>query len=228
MKLASLFSGGKDSVYSLYKAKNMGHEIACLITLISKNDASYMFHVPNIWLTKLQSKALGIPIIEKETEGKKEEELADLKEAIIEAKEKYNIEGLVTGAIFSVYQSSRIQKICDELGLKCINPLWHMDQIKLLKELIENDFNVIISGMFADPFHKEWVGRKIDDKIIPELKELYEKYGLHPAGEGGEFETTVLDCPLFKKKVKILESEIKIVGKYEGIFLIKKAELVEK
>ena len=227
MKLGILFSGGKDSCYAMFKAMR-DNEIKVLISVISENKESYMFHVPNIELTKLQAEAMEIPLIQKETKGIKEEELEDLKKAILEAKEKYAIEGIVTGAVESVYQSSRIQKICDELGLKCINPIWKINQEQLLRELVNNNFKIMISGFFAYPFDEKILGKVLDNGLIDELVRLSkERYQISPAGEGGEIETTVLDAPFFKMKINILDHEVKL-DKNSGVYLIKKAELVEK
>lgn len=226
MRLAVLFSGGKDSTYALFKEIEK-HQIVCLITLKSKNDFSYMFHTPNINLTEMQAEALGLPLIEKETKGEEELELDDLIDVLKEAKEKFQIEGIITGAIESVYQASRIQKICDNLNLKCLNPIWKKDQLQLLNELIENKFEVLISGVAAYPLDNRFVGKILDKKMIDELKILSEKYKINPSGEGGELETTVLDCPIFKKKIQIESSEI-VGEKHNHNFIIKKAKLIEK
>ena len=202
-KCAILFSGGKDSVYSAYLAKKQGYELICLISVFSKNKESYMFHTPSIEKTKQQAKAMEIPLIIQKTKGKKEEELKDLEEVIKKVKEKFKINTIVTGAIASVYQASRIQKICDKLNLECFNPLWKKPELKYLNELIKNKFKVIIIGVFAYPLDKSWLGREINKKFIEEVKELNKKYKIHVAGEGGEFETFVLDCPLFKKPLKL-------------------------
>lgn len=228
MRLGVLFSGGKDSCLALMKAgKIKGNEIICLISILSKNKESFMFHTPNIEITKLQAKAIKIPLIQKITEGIKEEELGDLEEIIKQAKNKYKLDGIVTGALASVYQASRIQKICDKLELKCINPLWQKDQEDVLNEILKNKFEVIISGVFAYPLDEKWLGKKIDKKIIEELVKLKEKYQINPAGEGGEIETTVLNAPFFKKKIKIVKSENNWQGN-SGIFIIKKAKLEDK
>jgi len=208
MKLASLFSGGKDSCLAIFLAKKAGHEISCLIAIESENKESYMFHTPSISKVKKQAEVMDIPLIRQKTKGKKEEELKDLEKAIKIAKEQYNIGGIVTGAVASVYQASRIQKICDKLGLECINPLWQKDQIELLNDLIKYDFEVIITGVFAYPLTKEWLGRKIDEEFIKDTKVLWEKCKVNPAGEGGEFETYVLYCPLFKKRLKVKDKKI--------------------
>ncbi|MFA5953258.1 MAG: diphthine--ammonia ligase [Candidatus Pacearchaeota archaeon] len=203
MKFAVLFSGGKDSVYSAYLAKQKNHELSCLISVVSENQESYMFHTPNIDKTKKQAEVMKVPLLIQETKGKKEIELNDLEKVLKKAKKIYQIEGVITGAIQSVYQSSRIQKICDKLNLECFNPLWQKNEIEYLKELIKNKFKVMIVGVFAYPLNEKWLGRIIDDKFISEVEILKSKFKIHPAGEGGEFETFVLNCPLFKKELKV-------------------------
>lgn len=219
MKLAALFSGGKDSCLAMHYAMQE-HEIVCLITMLSANDESYMFHVPNIEFAEVQAEAIGLPIILKKTPGVKEEELKELKQAIIEAKEKYFIEGIITGAIRSVYQASRIQKICDELELKCFNPLWMRNQTDILNELIKLNFKVIISGVFAYPFDESFLGKVIDEEMIKKLLVFKEKYKINEAGEGGEIETTVLSAPFFKKEIVVKDST-QTFKDYAGTYLIK-------
>lgn len=203
MKLACLISGGKDSLYAAWLAKKQGHEITCFISIESENENSYMFHTPSIFRVKNQAKTAKIPLIIQKTKGKKESELNDLEKAIKKAKEKHKIEGIVTGAIESVYQTSRVEKITNKLKIECFNPLWQKNEIKYLKELIKNDFEVMITAVAAWPLDKTWLGRKIDKTFIQEVKKLKERYKIHPAGEGGEFETFVLDCPLFKKSLEV-------------------------
>lgn len=203
MKLALLLSGGKDSMYSGYIAQRAGNELSCAITIFSKNKDSFMFHTPSIEETKKQAEVMGIPFLSKETSGVKEEELEDLEDAIMQAKKQYHITGVVTGAIKSVYQASRIQKICDKLKLKCFNPLWKSSEVEYLQELIDNNFKIIVVGVFAYPLDDKWLGRQIDSEFIKEIRDLEDKYDIHPAGEGGEFETFVLNCPLFKRELKV-------------------------
>ena len=224
MKLASLWSGGKDSAYATYLALKEGHEIKALITVFPEKQESWMFHYPCIQLTKLQAKAIGIKQIVKKTKGEKEKELEDLKKVLRKIK---GIDGIVSGAIASNYQKSRIDKICDELGLKHLSPLWQKNQEKVLKEEIRAGFEIIITGAFAEGFNKSWLGRKIDDKAIKELLELNKKFGVSVSGEGGEYESFVKYCPLFKKKIEILNSEIYWDSKTNSGYLIpKKAKLV--
>ena len=226
MQLGVLFSGGKDSTLALLLAAEK-EEVVCLITILSKNKESYMFHTPNIDVTALQAEALGLPQITKTTEGEKEKELSDLEDAIAEAARKFQIEGIVTGAVESVYQAERVQRICNRLGLWCFNPLWKHNQKALLEELLKKQFKVIISGVFAYPLDEKWLGKQIDTQLIERLVDLQQKYGLSPSGEGGEIETTVLDAPLFKKKIDVLDYSIEAKGN-SGVFRIKQARLVSK
>jgi len=197
MKLGVLFSGGKDSNYALFEA-NKTDEVKVLISLDSKNKDSYMFHTPIEDVDK-QAKKLKIPLIKFKTKGEKEEELKDLKKAIEKAKKEFKIEGVVTGAVASTYQASRIQKICDELDLWCFNPLWQMNQEKLLRDLIKDGFKFKIVKVAADGLDDSWINRIIDKKAIDELVKLSKKYRFNVAFEGGEAETEVIESPLFRK-----------------------------
>jgi len=207
MKAGVLFSGGKDSCYSAYLARKQGYELACLISIFSENKESYMFHTPSIEKTKQQAQVMNIPLLIQKTKGEKEKELKDLEIAIKLAKKKYNIDAIISGALASNYQKSRIENICKKLNLKSINPLWHKDEIGYLKDLIKDNFKVIVVGAFAYPLNKSWLGKIIDEEFIEEVKQLKEKYKIHPAGEGGEFETFVINCPLFKEGLKIKSFE---------------------
>jgi diphthine-ammonia ligase len=226
MRLGVLFSGGKDSTLALHLAAEK-EEVVCLITLVSKNPESYMFHTPNIDVTVFQAEALGLPLVSVATEGRKEEELADLQRAIAEAKSKFNIDGVVTGAVESVYQASRIQRICNRLDVWCFNPLWKHDQKALLETLVAKNYKVVISGVFAYPLDEKWLGKQIDTELIGRLVALQKQYGISPSGEGGEIETTVLDAPMFKRAIEIVDYAVEAKGN-SGVFLIKHVRLVSK
>lgn len=221
-----LFSGGKDSCLALQMALEQ-HDVACLLTVFSENKESYMFHTANIEITKLQAKAIGMPQLIKRTAGEKERELLDLEKLIEDAKAKFKIEAIVSGAIASTYQSSRIEKICKKLGLSHIAPLWGMNQIDVLKSVLEKGFEVIITAIAAYPLGESWLGKRIDDKTVLELENMWKKFCINPAGEGGELETLVLDAPIFKRRIEIIESE-KHYKNNTGLFRIKKARLVCK
>ena len=223
MRVAVLATGGKDSTLALQKVLNEGYEVKYLVSMIPLREDSWMFHYPNIRLVDLFAEAVDIPLVMAETAGIKEKEVEDLKRLI----EKLNMEALVSGAITSNYQKTRIEKICKQLGLKCLMPLWHKNPLEILKEIVDSKFDVIITGVYAYGFNEKWLGRKINEETIKALMELNRQYGISLVGEGGEYETLVLDMPLFKKRIRIVEAE-KVWKNQSGYLLIKTAKLENK
>ena len=142
--------------------------------------------------------------MKKKSKGEKEKELDDLKNIL----EYLDIDGVISGAISSEYQRTRIEKICHQLGIKSFTPIWHKDQELIMREQLKAGFKIIIVGVFAHGLDKNWLGRLIDRKMLEELIKLREKYSINLAGEGGEFETLVLDGPIFKKKLILDETFI--------------------
>lgn len=223
MRVAALFSGGKDSVYSIYIAQQFGWDVTHLVTIMPKNRDSWMFHTINIHLAGEVARAIDIPHITRETMGVKEEELEDLKRIL----EKLDIDGIISGAISSEYQRTRIEKICHDLCLKSFTPLWHKNQTMLLRDQINAGFKIIIVGIYADGFDGEWLGKNIDNETIDELVSLGEKYKINTAGEGGEYETLAIDGPIFKRMI-ILDEYIKHWHRENGYLDIKKIHLEDK
>ena len=223
MRVAVLATGGKDSALALYKVLNEDHEVKYLVSMIPLREDSWMFHYPNIRLVDLFAEAAEIPLVKAETLAVKEREVEDLKRLI----EGIDVDAIVSGAVASTYQKSRIEKICEQLRLKCIAPLWHENPLNILKEIVDLKFDVIVTGVYAYGFSEEWLGRKIDEASIKALIELNKQYGVSLVGEGGEYETLVLDAPFFKKRIKIIEAE-KIWKNQSGYFLITKAKLENK
>jgi uncharacterized protein (TIGR00290 family) len=158
------------------------------------------------------------------TKGVKEDELKDLEEAIKKAVEDYKIEGIVTGAVCSNYQESRIKNIADKLRIKCINPLWQKNQIDLLKEIVDKKFKVIICGVFAYGL-ENFIGREINKEFVEEIEILNKKYKISPVGEGGEFESFVLNAPFFKYKLIIKKNHVIKDSNYSKTLIIDEINL---
>lgn len=202
-------------------------EVACLITVLPENPESYLFHTPNLHLTELQAKAMDLPIVTRCTPGIEEEEVADLSEACRTARDEHGMEGIVSGAVGSVYQATRIQRVCADLDLWCFNPLWQLDQLALLRELLDRHFEVMVTGVFAPPLDEAWLGRVIDASAIEQLAALWQSHGIHPAGEGGEIETTVLDAPMFRGRVRVGATRVDF-RRDSGVLKILEAEVVPR
>jgi diphthine-ammonia ligase len=226
MRLGVLCSGGKDSLFACYLAMQK-EEVACLISVRSHNEESYMFHTPNVHLVPLQAEAAGLPLVTVETEGIEEAELSDLSRAICLAVERHGIKGVVTGALLSVYQATRVQRICRELDLWCFNPLWYTDQETYMELLIKSGFRAMVTGVFSAPFTAAWLGRMIDREALEELKLYARKHRITLTGEGGEYETLVLDAPFFAKRI-VIEDSTEEYSNYRGILRVRQARLEAK
>jgi len=223
LRVAVLVTGGKDSALSLYRVLKQGYKVKYLVTMLPQREDSWMFHFPNIHLTDLFAEAVGIPLVKAGTTGVKETELEDLKKLLA----TLDIEGVVSGAISSQYQRKRIDRICQELNLRSIAPLWQEDPLELLKEIIELNFEVIIVGAYAHGFNESWLGRRIDPRTVDSLLDMNKRFGISLVGEGGEYETLVLDAPYFKRRVQLLRVE-KVWEDDSGYLLVKEARLVGK
>lgn len=220
MNLAALFSGGKDSTYALYLTQQKGWTVKYLVAAVASED-SFLFHVPNIHLTSLHSEAMGIPLKQFEVSGDEEEELTALRDTLKEL----DVEGLVTGAIASDYQWSRFNRIGEEIGLKVFSPLWRKNQKRVLEDIISAGFEVIIVGVSAEGLDESWLGRRIDGECLKDLEMLEQKKGINISGEGGEYETLVLDGPNFSKRLDIEDSDKDWDGN-RGFLNVRRAVLV--
>jgi len=223
VKVAILFSGGKDSTYAVYIAQQMGWEVRYLVSIIPEAEDSYMYHVPNIHLVPLLSEALDIPLVQERAKAGEDEELKALKRAL----GNLDVDGIVTGAIASDYQHSRINRICHDLGLRVFSPLWRKDQGDLLRDYLRAGFSIMIVGVYAQGLDEKWLGRVVDEACLRDLLLLRSRYGINISGEGGEFESLVLDGPNFKKRLEVERVE-KMWDGSRGALKVVKASLVQK
>ncbi|MFW6026004.1 MAG: diphthine--ammonia ligase [Candidatus Woesearchaeota archaeon] len=228
MKLSAMVSGGKDSLYSLYYYHILGHDIKSIIKVKSENQYSWMFHSAKIDFVDIQAKLLKIPKTVIKTEGEKEKELIQLKKGLKKIKKKYGIEGIIVGAIDSDYQRMRIARICQEIGLKVFTPLWRKEYKKYNKILMDSGFKYTLSKIMCDGINTKWIGKEINKSNYKELeKELIENK-VNVVYEGGEAETLVLNMPLFKKEIRLIDYDIKKVDDYDWDLIINNYELCKK
>jgi len=211
MRVAVLFSGGKDSCFAAFWALEQGFE-PVLVT-VEPEEYSMMFHHPNIRFTRLQAKAMGLKqVFVKATEK-------DWAEKLKAAFRRLKAEGIVSGAIASEYQRRRIENVGEELGIPTYSPLWHKEET-LLPEMLEN-MEIVVTAVSADGLGPELLGRPLAELVGKKVP------GIHPLLEGGEGETFVCDAPFFSKRIVIEEWKKNWDG-VRGVALIKKARLVGK
>lgn len=223
MRLAALYSGGKDSTFALYLAEQMGHEVAYLVNIVSGEEGSWLFHVPNQSVIPYLAQSMGKQLVTAVTKGSEEDDMNALRHALGDL----DVEGVVSGAVWSDYQWERINIICGELGLTVISPLWRKDQDMVLNEIIDSGVSAMIIGVYADGLSESWLGRMLDQDAATELRELREKYGISVIGEGGEYETLTIDSPLQDSCLRIdsFEKEWKNLS---GTMNVTEASLVSK
>jgi len=219
MKIAALFSGGKDSSYALFCARQYAWDVTHLVTVFSESPESYMYHVPAIGLTRLAAESIGIPLVEVVTPPEPEVELLPLRDTLA----TLGVDGIVSGAIASEYQRRRLDQICQDIGIKSFAPLWHKNPRELIREMVDEGFEIMIAGCSAEGLDERWLGRILDQKALAELDRLHDRYGIHVAGEGGEYESMVMSGPHMKRRICIeYEKEWRI---HSGKIVIKKAWL---
>jgi diphthine-ammonia ligase len=227
LRLAAFYSGGKDSTFSIFKLKEMGHDIVCLISMYPSRDDNYLFHYPNIWLTKYLAEAMQIPLTPFVVNKGSEEEAEAIRNAVLQVKAEYDIQGIVHGAISSNFQNELFKRICFDNRLVMFAPLWNAVPIDYMHKLLAMNFNIIIVAVAAMGLERSWLGRSLDRNSIALMELLSKKYGFNLSFEGGEVETLVLDCPLYSKRLDIKKAAVHWDGQ-RGIFEILEATLVPK
>ncbi|EMA41784.1 diphthine--ammonia ligase [Halobiforma nitratireducens] len=226
----SLFSGGKDSSWALYRALEEGLDVQRLVTVHPVGD-SYMYHVPATELAALAAESIGIELLEVEPEDfeadaaidssvQGDDELEPLEAALTELDAELTAEGdeadgadgadgtggiagVTAGAVESEYQTSRIEGMCDRLGCDLFAPLWQEQPRELADAMLDAGFEIVIIQVAAHGLDESWLGRTIDREALAELEALNEEYGVHVLGEGGEFETLVVDGPHMERRLDL-------------------------
>jgi len=206
VRLAALFSGGKDSTFAIQLMEMQGHNVTHLISILPKDRYSWLFHTPNLHLVPEMARVMGKELVTEESSGTEKGDLLALRKALSDL----GVEGVVTGALASDYQWDRINGVCQDLGLPVYSPLWRKDQRVLMEDMISSGLEAMIVVVSAEGLDASWLGRLIDQEALEELGHLASRFGFNVSGEGGEFETLVLDSPIFGIRFVPLEMEIEL------------------
>jgi ABC transporter with metal-binding/Fe-S-binding domain ATP-binding protein len=187
-----LFSGGKDSTYAAHLMEQAGHEVVCLVSVVPEDPHSWVFHTLNLEHLPEMARALGKDLVAVPSSGEEGADLAALEGAL----SNLEVEGVITGAIASDYQWDRINGVCQKLGLKVFSPLWRKDQLTILYDMVQAGMKAMIVGVYSDGLGREWLGRMLDRATVDQLSAVAQARGMNVSGEGGEYETLVLDSPM--------------------------------
>ena len=226
--MAGLFSGGKDSTFAIYETSLQKHDICCILMMHPINDDSLLFHFPTTNLLNKISNVIGVPVIEHSCGvSEKNHEVNELTHLITKAVDEFSIDGLINGCISSRFQLDIFQDICNKLKIKLVSPLWNINSDYYYKQLLNQGFEIMITRVAALGLDSSWLGKIITKDNFYTLKKLSLKHKFNITFEGGEAETLVLDCPLYKKKIYIKDHIIRWDG-IRGIFEILDVDLIEK
>ena len=216
-----MFSGGKDSTFSILAARRAGHSVECLLTVRPESDQSHLLHFPDVGFTRLQAESMGIPQVYRAGPGR-EEDL--VRGAMEQARDGFGVRGVVHGGILSVFQRDRFGSACAGLGLEAVAPVWGADQLRHMYRLLEGGFEFMLTSVTADGLDGSWLGRVIRVRDMPALERLARRHSFNISFEGGEAETFVVDCPLFSRPVAVRRARRTWDG-YRGRFEILEAGL---
>ena len=223
MKAACLWSGGKDSCFACWRARAEGNEVCRLVNFLS-GDGRDAFHGVRQELMCLQSEALGIPIIQRETTP---ETYETVYRGVMEELRAMGIEGLVTGDMDVVEHREWVDSHCREVGLEALMPLWGQSPEALLSDFVEAGFEAVVVCVKKDFFDETWLGRRLDEQLVADLHAIGVTPGFHVCGENGEYHTLVVDGPCFAKRIHVARGE-KVWRDGYGFFDIGRARLVDK
>jgi diphthine-ammonia ligase len=216
MKVVAAWSGGKDSAFALYKAIQEGHKVTSLLTFMHSETVSN-FHGIKSELLDAQAQAIGIPLVKRITTPNKYEQ--QFKDALRQLKTQ-GAEGLVTGDIYEVpmHEEGWLERVCSEVGLKPIRPLWQHDTLQILKDFINAGFEATVVRTKGDILGEEWLGRQLNKQFLNNLLKLGT---VDPCGERGEYHTFVTNGPNFKNSIKLLETRKMIQNSYGHLEILR-------
>jgi uncharacterized protein (TIGR00290 family) len=198
----SSWSGGKDSCFACYKALQTGYKITHLLNFISKEYKRVSFHGIEARLIKTQSELAGIHLLQKETTPNNYE--SEFKDAV-KSLAHNEIKGMIFGDIYLEEHKQWVERVCKELGLDPIEPLWERNAEELIQDFINNGFHAVVVSGQAKFIDKQWIGQPVNRDFMDYLKT---KSDVDICGEKGEYHTFVVAGPLFKGKIEITETEV--------------------
>jgi len=200
MSYIASWSGGKDSCFALYKAIGKGCEISHLVNFISEEFHRVSFHGTEAKLIQLQSQAMGIPLLQKETtwDGY-EQEFKEAVRSLIPS----GVEGMVFGDIYLQEHKDWVERVCGDLGIEAIEPLWGKSTKEILSSFIADGFEAVIVNAQSKLIDEDWIGRRVDKAFMEYLR----RKNIDICGENGEYHTLVTDGPIFNRRIQLIESK---------------------
>ncbi len=206
MRCIALLSGGKDSVAAVEVAQGHGWDVVAGLRMVPARDDSYMFHTPNLDVVAGVADCMGMPLVTASASDDPVVEVAELEQALARAKDEFHLDAIVSGALASDYQRTRIDAIGHRLGLRTFAPLWHKDPDTYVDGLVAGGYDIRFSRVASDGLDATWAGARMDAQRLDALRRIRSRP--HVAGEGGEYETVVLDAPHFGSRIVVDDADV--------------------
>lgn len=204
MRCVALLSGGKDSVAAIDVAQGHGWDVVAALCLLPAEDDSYMFHTPNLSLVPGVAAAMALPVESVTVPADPVPEIGALEEALAKACEAHKADAVLSGALASDYQRTRLDQVAHRIGVRSLAPLWHKRPSVYMAWLLEAGYDIRFSRVAADGLDASWAGRSLDSDALAALAALR----IHVAGEGGEYESLVLDAPHFTSRIVVTDAHV--------------------
>ncbi len=224
MRILCLFSGGKDSSYALHRMLMSGFDVVALLTIRSRNPDSWLYQVPGMEISHLFQRLTGIPVEIFDSPEDPEDEERELSRILGVLRSKYNLDAVCSGAFLSDYQRMRFTNAAYENGLISYTPLWRKDGRRYMEELAQQGFSYILLSYASAGFTPNLLGKEVDGPLLEKLLAISDRWGSHPAFEGGEAETLVIKAPLYKGSLEI-SGGVEQEGEYNARFIIEEARI---
>ena len=200
MSYIASWSGGKDGCFALYEAMRQGYKVSHLVNFIADEAKRVRFHGTDAKLIQLQSQALGIPLLQKETTWNGyEQEFKKAVQSLIPS----GVKGMVFGDIYLQEHKDWVERVCGELGIEAVEPLWGRNTKEIISDFIDSGFEALLVSAKSKLFDKEWIGHRVDKDFVNYLT----KMGIDYCGENGEYHTLVVNGPIFKSRIELTQSQ---------------------
>ncbi len=206
MRCVALLSGGKDSVAAVDVARQRAWEVPVALSIVPAEDDAWMFHTPNLDVVRGVAQCLDLELVQAPCRTGPEEEVQDLEAALAALRDEWRIDAIISGALASDYQRTRIDAIGHRLGLKTFAPLWHVNPDSYMDGLVAAGYDIRVARAAADGLGPDWAGRRLDERALEELRQNPSRP--HVAGEGGEFETLVVDAPPYSRRIVVDQAQV--------------------
>lgn len=193
------WSGGKDGCFACYEAMRQGYQVSHLVNFIAQESQRVRFHGTEAKLIQLQSQAVGIPLLQKETTWDGYEK--EFKEAVRSLLPN-GIKGMVFGDIYLQEHRDWVERVCGEIGIEAVEPLWGRKTEDIISDFINSGFEAVIVSTKSKLIGKEWLGHGVDRDLVNYLSDS----GIDHCGENGEYHTLVVDGPMFKSRIELAET----------------------